>query len=125
MTKAPPSSDQTQGDLFDVGPQLETPSRSKKPKANKAKRTQTPVIASRYLSINEVAKRYSVGHSTVWRWVKNDDRFPAPIKLSPGTSRWSETQLLEFEAGAPFKAITKPTKTRKGPKVLPVKGSAS
>lgn len=125
MTTAPPSSEQLQGDLFDADPQPEAPSQLNKPNVKKAKRIQAPVVASRFLTIDEVAKRYSVGHSTVWRWVKKDDRFPAPIKLSPGTSRWSETQLLKFEAGAPFKAITKPTKTRKGPKVLPVKGSAS
>ncbi len=125
MTKAPPSSEQTQGDLFDVDPQPETPSQSKKPKANKDKRTQTPVIASRYFSIDEVAKRYGVGHSTVWRWVKNDDLFPAPIKLSPGTSRWLETELFEFETVASFGTSTKPTKTRKGLKCLPAKGSAS
>jgi predicted DNA-binding transcriptional regulator AlpA len=82
------------------------------------------VITSRYLSIDEVAKRYGVGHSTVWRWVKNDDRFPAPIKLSPGTSRWLEMELLKFETVASFGTSAKPTKTRKVLKCLPAKGSA-
>ncbi len=125
MTKTPPSSEETQGDLFDVDPQPETPSQSKKLKANKAKRNQSPVIASRYLSIDEVAKRYGVGHSTVWRWVKNDDRFPAPIKLSPGTSRWLETELLDFETVASFGTSAKPTKACKSLKCPPAKGSAS
>ena len=124
MTKAPPSSEQTQRDLFDVYPQPETPSQSKKPKANKAKLTQAPVIASRFLSIDEVAKRYGVGQSTVWRWVKEDDRFPAPVKLSPGTSRWQDTELLKFEAGASSRTSAKSTKTRKSPKGSPAKGSA-
>jgi predicted DNA-binding transcriptional regulator AlpA len=123
VTKAPPSSEQTQRDLFDAYLQPEATSQSKKPKANKAKLTQAPVISSRFLSIDEVAKRYSVGQSTVWRWVKEGDRFPAPVKLSPGTSRWRETDLLKFEAGASTYTSAKPTKTRKSPKGSPAKGS--
>ncbi len=46
-------------------------------------------MVSRFLSIDEVAQRYGVSHATVWRWVKNNKHFLAPIKLSPGTSRWS------------------------------------
>ncbi|MEP3440059.1 MAG: AlpA family phage regulatory protein [Sulfitobacter sp.] len=125
MTKAPPSSQQLQGDLFDVKPQPKKATQSNKPKAEKTKRTQASVIASRFLSIDDVTKRYGVGRSTVWRWVKTDDRFPAPIKLSPGTSRWSETELLAFEAGASGGTPTKRPKIRKGAKGLLAKGRAS
>ncbi|MBB3996128.1 putative DNA-binding transcriptional regulator AlpA [Sulfitobacter undariae] len=123
MTKAPPSSKQLQGDLFEGGPQPEKPSQSNKPKAKKTKRSQTSVIASRLLSIDDITKRYGVGRSTVWRWVKKDGRFPAPVKLTAGTSRWLESELLEFEVGAYGYTPTKPTKTRKGTK--PAKGRAS
>ena len=125
MTKAPPSSKQLQGDLFDVDPQPEKATQSNEPKAKKTKRTQASVIASRFLSIDDVAKRYGVGRSTVWRWVKKDDRFPAPVKLSLGTSRWSESELLAFEADASGGTPTKPTKTRKGAKGPLAKGRAS
>lgn len=125
VTKAPLSSEQKQGDLFDADPQPKTPSQLKKPKENKVERPQIPVTPSRFLSIEEVAARYSVGHSTIWRWAKTDNRFPAPIKLSPGTSRWSEMKLLEFEAGAAITTPAKPTKTCEGQKRPATKGSAS
>ncbi len=125
VTKAPSSSKQLQGDLFDVDPQPEKPSQSNKTKAKKTKRSQASVIASQFLSIDDITKRYGVGRSTVWRWVKKDDRFPAPIKLSPGTSRWLESELLEFEVGVSGGTPTKRTKTRKGTKSLLAKGRAS
>ncbi|WP_220429119.1 helix-turn-helix transcriptional regulator [Sulfitobacter mediterraneus] len=125
MAKTSPSLKQMQGDLFDVDPQPEKPSQSNKPEAKKIKRIQAVAIASRFLSIDDVAERYGVGHSTVWRWVKKDDRFPGPVKLSPGTSRWLETELLEFEVGASVGTPAKSTKTRKGTKGRPAKGPAS
>lgn len=125
MAKTSPSFKQMQGDLFDVDPQPEKPSQSNKPKAKKIKRSQAVAIASRFLSIDDVAKRYGVGNSTVWRWIKKDDRFPAPVKLSPGTSRWLESELLEFELGASADTPAKPTNPRKGTKVSPATGPAS
>ena len=123
--KAPLSSEQLQGDLFDTDTQPETSLPLNKPKLIKVKRTRTPVIASRYLSIEEVAKRYSVGHSTIWRWVKKGGQFPAPIKLSPGTSRWLEAELLEFESGASLSSSANPTKSREVSRTFKSKGSAS
>ncbi len=54
-------------------------------------------LTSKFLTVYEVAVRYRVSKATVWRWVANDPLFPAPIKLSAGTSRWREEQLRQFE----------------------------
>ncbi|KAB7742362.1 AlpA family transcriptional regulator [Parvibaculum sedimenti] len=51
----------------------------------------------RYFTVRQVATRYRVGIATVWRWVKEQDGFPEPVRLSKGTTRWCETDLLRFE----------------------------
>ncbi len=51
-----------------------------------------------FLSDIEVAKRYGISRASVWRWVKNNSKAPKPIKLSPGTTRWKLSELVEFEA---------------------------
>ncbi|MEQ9696074.1 helix-turn-helix domain-containing protein [Shimia sp. SDUM112013] len=56
--------------------------------------------APKFLTVKEVARRYGVHVATVWRWVKNDPNFPESIKLSPGTSRWRETDLRAYERRA-------------------------
>ena len=53
-----------------------------------------------YLSDKQVAERYSVSTATVWRWAKETPGFPAPVKLSPGCSRWRVADLLGFEGVA-------------------------
>jgi len=50
-----------------------------------------------YLSARQLAKRYSVGIATIWRWAKTIDGFPKPIELTPGTTRWAVIDLLVFE----------------------------
>jgi predicted DNA-binding transcriptional regulator AlpA len=52
---------------------------------------------SQYLSDRQTAGRYSVSRPTIWRWV-GEGRFPKPIKLSPGCSRWSVADLEKWEA---------------------------
>lgn len=42
----------------------------------------------------DLAKRYSVDRTAIWRWCRNR-AFPQPVKLSPGCSRWN---LLDVEA---------------------------
>lgn len=91
------------GDLFGCEyPSADIPQEKKR----KSKSSGTPAYASkpqtatRYLTINEVALRYGITRATVWRWVKNDEQFPKPIKLSPGTSRWSLIHLVAFERHA-------------------------
>ncbi|WP_204886479.1 helix-turn-helix transcriptional regulator [Parvibaculum sedimenti] len=54
-------------------------------------------LLERYFTVRQVATRYRVGIATVWRWVKEQDGFPEPVRLSKGTTRWCETDLLRFE----------------------------
>lgn len=50
-----------------------------------------------YLSDLQLAKRYGVHRSTIWRWIKTDVRFPAPINFSPGCTRWKLSQIEAWE----------------------------
>lgn len=42
----------------------------------------------------QLAARYGVNRSTVWRWTQHG-KFPQPVKLSAGCTRW---KLAEVEA---------------------------
>ena len=50
-----------------------------------------------YHNIREVAQRFVVAPSTIWRWVK-DGLFPKPYKFGPATTRWLEDDIKAFEA---------------------------
>lgn len=50
-----------------------------------------------YLSDIQLAARYCVHRSTIWRWVKSEPGFPQPIALSPGGSRWKLSEILQWE----------------------------
>lgn len=50
-----------------------------------------------YLSVREVAKRYSVSVPTIWRWAKDCSQFPNAIPLNSGTTRWRLSDLLAYE----------------------------
>jgi predicted DNA-binding transcriptional regulator AlpA len=54
-----------------------------------------------YIPDSAVAERYHVSRATVWRWALSN-RLPAPVKLSPGCTRWklSELEAWESEQGA-------------------------
>lgn len=51
-----------------------------------------------FLSDNQVATRYGVTRTTVWRWRKSDPNFPQPVTLSPGCTRWRLADLEAWEA---------------------------
>ena len=75
--------------------------RARKTRRNAARKGSTkPETSIEYLNVVEVAARYGVSRATIWRWVSNDAQFPAPIQLSPGTSRWRIEELRTFEQGA-------------------------
>lgn len=63
---------------------------------------QTPSLCphciEQYLSDHQVAIRFDISKATVWRWHDNNPNFPRRIKLSPGTSRWKLSELIQFEA---------------------------
>ncbi|MBU2962084.1 AlpA family phage regulatory protein [Citreicella sp. C3M06] len=50
-----------------------------------------------YLSILQLAARYSVHRATPWRWIKSDSNFPKPVVLSPGCTRWKLSELEAWE----------------------------
>lgn len=58
-------------------------------------------LDERYLSDREVADRYGVSRATIWRWRNADPLFPQPIVVSPGTTRWVLSDLLDREARMP------------------------
>ncbi|MBF7054790.1 helix-turn-helix domain-containing protein [Halomonas sp. KAO] len=50
-----------------------------------------------FLSVRQMAARYGVGRTTVWRWV-SEGRLPTATSLSPGCKRWKLSELEAFEA---------------------------
>lgn len=50
-----------------------------------------------YLSVEQVAKRFSVSKDTIWRWKRNGE-FPAPVKLGGTTTRWRLSDIEEYES---------------------------
>ncbi len=49
-----------------------------------------------FASDRQLADRYQVKRVTIWRWAKKGI-FPAPVKLSPGCTRWPMDLVLEYE----------------------------
>lgn len=49
---------------------------------------------TRFISVTQMAERYSISTDTVWRWSR-DGLLPAPIKINPQVTRW---RLDEVEA---------------------------
>lgn len=49
-----------------------------------------------YLTVGEVAARFSVSVATIHRWCKNG-HFPAPITFGMRISRWSLIDLINYE----------------------------
>jgi prophage regulatory protein len=50
-----------------------------------------------FLSVQDLADRYRVNRTTVWRWCQTRG-FPAPVKLSPGCARWRLSGVEAWEA---------------------------
>lgn len=51
-----------------------------------------------YLNVKQVAARYGLDTSTIWRKRKTDPSFPLPIKMGPTTVRWKLADLEVWEA---------------------------
>ena len=49
-----------------------------------------------YISDTTVAERYQVSRATVWRWAQSK-RFPDPVKLSAGCTRWRLADVEKWE----------------------------
>ncbi|MBN8411308.1 helix-turn-helix transcriptional regulator [Halomonas litopenaei] len=50
-----------------------------------------------YLSDRQTADRYAVHRNTVYRWARERDDFPRPVKLGDNCTRWRLADLLEWE----------------------------
>jgi predicted DNA-binding transcriptional regulator AlpA len=51
----------------------------------------------RYLTVKDVARRFSVSVNTIWRWTSTRPEFPKPIKLGAGCTRFRSSDLDAFE----------------------------
>lgn len=51
----------------------------------------------RYASDAQLAERYGVSRSTIWRWTAAG-HLPPPVQLSPGTTRWELDEIERHEA---------------------------
>jgi prophage regulatory protein len=49
----------------------------------------------RLIKLDEVKRRVGLGKTMIYRLIQ-ERRFPAPYKLSPFASRWSEAEILEW-----------------------------
>ena len=62
-----------------------------------------------YLSDKNLAKRFSVCRTTIWRWCREGE-FPKPVKLG-GSTRWRLGDLEAWEAQQ-AEGITKPINSK-------------
>ncbi|MBW8319788.1 MAG: hypothetical protein K0M49_20570 [Arenimonas sp.] len=56
-----------------------------------------PQAEERYLSVQDVARRYAISIQTVWRHTKHNPDFPKPIKILNGSTRWRMSDILAYE----------------------------
>lgn len=88
-----------QADLFLDGGAVKPPRKAPRKKCAASTHNVTcSKCQAVYFSVHDVAARYNVIPSTIWRWLKTVPDFPAPIKLTPGTTRWRLSDLASFES---------------------------
>jgi prophage regulatory protein len=49
-----------------------------------------------YLNVQQLANRWGVGVSTIWRWA-NEGKIPSPVAIGPRATRWDIRELDAFE----------------------------
>lgn len=49
-----------------------------------------------FLTDIQVGNHYGVSRHTIWRWVR-EGKFPAPKKLTSGSTRWHVSDIEEFD----------------------------
>ena len=102
-------------DLFNA-----TATEAETKKSPKAKRSANPSKATCvkcqdvFLSVHAVAARYKVFPSTIWRWLETTSDFPAPLKLTPGTTRWRLGDLVAYETKCSHHYRSKATRKPRG-----------
>lgn len=50
-----------------------------------------------YLSDKQLAERFGISRTTVWRWSKSSSSFPKPVNLGPGVTRWRVSAIEKYE----------------------------
>lgn len=55
------------------------------------------LLAEIYLSDRQLGARWAVHHLTPRRWLKTDDTFPKPVRLTPGCTRWKLSEIEAWE----------------------------
>jgi len=50
-----------------------------------------------FLTVDQVACRYGVARSTIWRWASTRDGFPKPVRIAEGTTRWAQSDLVRYD----------------------------
>ena len=51
-----------------------------------------------YCADKDLAIRFGVSRQTIWRLVKSDPKFPKPIRLTAGCTRWQLSEVEAWEA---------------------------
>jgi len=51
--------------------------------------------SDRFLKLDEVKRRVGLGKSMIYRLIQ-EGKFPAPYKLSPLASRWSDREIIAW-----------------------------
>ena len=54
-------------------------------------------MAEAYLTDLQLGTRFGVHRATIWRWTKGRNGFPMPVALSPGCSRWRQSEIETWE----------------------------
>jgi prophage regulatory protein len=52
-------------------------------------------IPDRFVKLDEVKRRVGLGKSMIYRLIQ-EGKFPAPYKLSPSASRWSDREIVTW-----------------------------
>lgn len=74
-----------------------TPVPSERRRVRKTDVGGMPQAEERYLSVQDVARRYAISIQTVWRHTKQNPDFPKPIKILNGSTRWRMSDILAYE----------------------------
>lgn len=53
--------------------------------------------ATKYLQIDDLCERFSVGRTTVYRWIREDRTFPEPVIIS-SRRYYSEHEIMRWES---------------------------
>ena len=54
------------------------------------------MLQANFMSDTALAERYQVSRATIWRWARSK-RFPGPINLSEGCTRWRLADIEQWE----------------------------